>query len=72
MHEKRVAPSVSVKTLREEQQLSQEGLARKLGVSVRTVARWEGGHSQPSSLAMNRLQQAMAVPIESETEMKDG
>ena len=36
--------------------LSQEQLARLVGVSVRTVARWEGGHSQPSPLAERQLQ----------------
>ncbi|MFC1595559.1 helix-turn-helix domain-containing protein [Gemmatimonadota bacterium] len=35
--------------------LSQERLARLVGVSVRTVARWEGGQSQPSPLAERQL-----------------
>ncbi len=35
--------------------LSQERLARLVGVSVRTVARWEGGQSQPSQLAERQL-----------------
>jgi DNA-binding transcriptional regulator YiaG len=46
-----------VKKLREGQSLSQEALARLLGVSVRTVARWENGDSKPSPLAHRRLQQ---------------
>jgi transcriptional regulator with XRE-family HTH domain len=35
--------------------LSQERLARLVGVSVRTVARWEGGQSRPSQLAERQL-----------------
>ncbi|MFC1529504.1 helix-turn-helix domain-containing protein [Gemmatimonadota bacterium] len=35
--------------------LSQERLAQLVGVSVRTVARWEGGHSRPSHLAERQL-----------------
>ncbi len=35
--------------------LSQERLARLVGVSTRTVARWEGGQSQPSPLAERQL-----------------
>ena len=35
--------------------LSQEQLARLVGVSVRTVARWEGGQSRPSPLAERQL-----------------
>jgi transcriptional regulator with XRE-family HTH domain len=32
-------------------QLSQEAMARLLGVSFATVNRWEGGHSAPTGLA---------------------
>ena len=35
-----------LKTLRTEQRLTQELLAEKLGVSNRTVSRWENGVSQ--------------------------
>jgi len=35
--------------------LSQEMLARKLEVSVRTVCRWEAGTSVPHPAAQNRL-----------------
>lgn len=37
-----------LKKLREEIGLSQEGLARKLGTSARTISRWETGDSVPS------------------------
>lgn len=46
-----------LKKLREGQSLSQEGLARLVGVSVRTIARWENGESRPSPLAYQKLQQ---------------
>ena len=36
-----------IKHLRQERALSQEELAHELGVSVRTVARWESGESFP-------------------------
>jgi len=35
--------------------LSQEALAQTLGVSSRTVARWEEGRARPSPLAQTRL-----------------
>jgi len=35
--------------------LSQERLAQLVGVSVRTIARWEGGQSRPSQLAERQL-----------------
>ncbi len=35
---------------------TQEQLARDVGVSLNTVQRWESGRSQPSPLAMEKLQ----------------
>ena len=35
--------------------LSQESLARLIGVSVRSVARWEAGNTAPSPLAERQL-----------------
>ena len=46
-----------IRTLREGAVLSQEALARNLGVAVRTVARWESGNSKPSPLAVEKLQE---------------
>jgi len=40
-----------VKKIREQLTLSQEDLARQLGVSYATVNRWENGQSKPSKLA---------------------
>jgi len=46
----------SIRELRRKLGLSQEGLARKLGVSVITVRRWEKGTSKPSPLALLRIE----------------
>ena len=46
----------SIRELRRKLGLSQEGLARKLGVSVLTVRRWEKGSFRPSPLAMARIE----------------
>jgi DNA-binding transcriptional regulator YiaG len=40
-----------VKEIRKQLTLSQEDLARQLGVSYATVNRWENGQSKPSKLA---------------------
>ncbi len=37
--------------------LSQEKLAKKLGVSFATVNRWEKGKTQPQMLTLNRMKQ---------------
>jgi len=50
---------VSVKEIREAEALSQEAFARRLGVSVRTVARWESGQVRPSPLALEKLRQSV-------------
>lgn len=41
--------------MRHRLELSQEELARELGVSFVTVNRWEKGHAKPSKLAMAQL-----------------
>lgn len=48
-----------IRELRESFVLSQEALARKLGVAVRTVARWESGASRPSPLAIEKINQIL-------------
>lgn len=40
-----------IKEIRRQLALSQEDLARELGVSYATVSRWENGRSKPSKLA---------------------
>lgn len=45
-----------VKEIRRQLALSQEDLARKLGVSYATVNRWENRRSKPSKLAKGKLQ----------------
>ncbi len=44
-----------VKDIRKQLTLSQEDLARHLGVSYATVNRWENGQSKPSKLAKAQL-----------------
>ncbi|MFC2068033.1 multiprotein-bridging factor 1 family protein [Chloroflexota bacterium] len=38
---------------------TQEQLARKVGVSLNTVQRWESGRTKPSQLAMEKLQEVL-------------
>ena len=52
---------IEIRTLREEAVLSQEALARNLGVAVRTVARWESGNSKPSPLAIEKLNETFRL-----------
>ena len=47
--------SARVKALREALGLTQEGLARKIDVSLSTVQAWEAGRYVPSPLAQMRL-----------------
>jgi DNA-binding transcriptional regulator YiaG len=44
-----------VKEIRRQLSLSQEDLARKLGISFATVNRWENGVVKPSKLAKAQL-----------------
>ena len=45
-----------IKTVREQLNLSQEDLAREIGVSYATVNRWENGQVKPSKLAKAHLE----------------
>jgi putative transcriptional regulator len=47
--------SAVIKEVRKQLGLSQEGLARELGVSFATVNRWENGKTAPSKLACARF-----------------
>lgn len=50
------AAALDVKTLRRRLGLTQEDLARTLGVSWETVSRWENGRTRPSRLALRAIQ----------------
>lgn len=45
-----------IRELRQYLGLSQEKLAVKLGVSFRTVNRWENRHAVPSALALKQIE----------------
>lgn len=47
--------SSGVKRIREKLRWTQEDLSRKLGISVREIARWENGYAEPSNLALRQL-----------------
>ena len=44
-----------VKALRKSLDLSQQNFAVKMGVSIRSVCRWENGEFKPSKLALKEL-----------------
>lgn len=48
-----------VRHLRQHLNLSQEKLAAKLGVSFKTVNRWEKGHSLPSPMALKLIEELL-------------
>jgi putative transcriptional regulator len=45
-----------IKEIRKRLNLSQEELAKKLGVSFSSVNRWENGQTKPSKLARHQLE----------------
>ena len=51
---KRLTPK-EIKDLRRKLGLSQKAFAKQLGVSLRTVQRWERGESKPSKMALFHL-----------------
>jgi len=48
---------VDVKQLRQRLGLSRDALARKLGVSPKTVYLWEKGKNKPSPMAQQKLEE---------------
>ncbi|KKN08238.1 hypothetical protein LCGC14_1058620 [marine sediment metagenome] len=48
-------PPAAIRRLRKKLGLAQEGLARRLDVSVVSVNRWERGHSTPTGLSAKAL-----------------
>lgn len=56
---------ILIRDLRKQLGLSQEQLARQLGISFQTVNRWENGRSIPSQMAMKLLKKLlkdMSIP----------
>ncbi|MFC1917659.1 multiprotein-bridging factor 1 family protein [Chloroflexota bacterium] len=49
---------------RERKGWTQEHLARSIGVSLNTVQRWESGKTNPSPLAMEKLQELLEDVLE--------
>lgn len=58
-----------VKEVRRQLGVSQEDLARELGLSFATINRWENGQVQPSRLARNHLR-AFCERLEHEGRIK--
>jgi putative transcriptional regulator len=59
--------------IRQQLALSQEDMARQLGVSYTTVSRWEKRHNMPSRLARARLKAFCDEMIESgRLDLQDG
>ena len=54
----------NIRLLRKRQELSQEKLAEKIGVSRQTVAKWEAGSSLPDILTCAKLAELFDVSIE--------
>ena len=53
-----------IRHCRVSQGLTQEQLARNIGVSLNTVQRWESGKTRPSPLAMEKLQELFKEVLE--------
>ena len=52
-----------LKRLRKAHQLSQEELARRVGVTRRAVSRWETGESRPSTDSLRQLSKVLDVSV---------
>lgn len=50
-----MTPAERVRGFRQRLGITQESLARLLGVTVSTVNRWENGHSRPSPMAIKGM-----------------
>ena len=61
--------STLVKELRRRLQLSQEGLAERMGTSFSTVNRWENGRSHPSPMALKLIEFLLKDMGESGTDL---
>ena len=54
---------VTIKQLREKQQLTQAQLAEKIGVSSKTVSKWETGKGLPDITLLHPLAQALGISL---------
>ncbi|MEA5622836.1 helix-turn-helix transcriptional regulator [Nostoc sp. UHCC 0251] len=57
--EKSLKISDLIRELRQHLDLSQEKFAAKLGVSLRTVNRWENGSTVPSQMALKLIEEML-------------
>jgi putative transcriptional regulator len=48
-----------IRELRQQMDLSQEKFAAKLGVSLRTINRWENGSTVPSQMALKLIEEIL-------------
>jgi len=48
--------AINIKAIRDKLGFTQEDLARKLGISLSTVSKWEQGVTSPSRLAREKLE----------------
>ncbi|MEH1858870.1 MAG: helix-turn-helix transcriptional regulator [Nostoc sp.] len=48
-----------IRQLRQQLDLSQEKFAAKLGVSLRTINRWENGSTVPSQMALKLIEEML-------------
>jgi putative transcriptional regulator len=51
--------SIDIKAIRVELGLTQEDLARRLGLALSTVSKWEQGVTSPSRLAREKLEKML-------------
>lgn len=57
---------IEIKELRKRLRMSQQEFAAKLGITTITVLRWEKGHSEPSNMALSKLNEInKSVAVES-------
>ncbi|MBE9103694.1 helix-turn-helix domain-containing protein [Nostoc cf. edaphicum LEGE 07299] len=57
--EKPLKISDLIRQLRQQLDLSQEKFAAKLGVSLRTINRWENGATVPSQMALKLIEKTL-------------
>jgi DNA-binding transcriptional regulator YiaG len=57
-----MAARMNVAAYRETHGLTQQQLADKISVHIRTVKRWEAGDAEPSPMAIKHMKQLHAQP----------